>query len=38
MAVVCLARDLKHPRPMALEVPNPERTQPRFPKLVEGTA
>jgi hypothetical protein len=38
MAVVCLARDLKHPRPMALEVLSPERTQPRFRKLVEGTA
>jgi hypothetical protein len=38
MALVCLARDLKHPRPIALEVLNPERTQPGFRKLVEGTA
>ena len=38
MAVVYLARDLKHDRPVARKVLNPQRTQPRFQTLVEGTA
>jgi hypothetical protein len=38
MAVVCLARDLKPDRPAARKVLSPERTLPRFQKLVEGTA